>query len=74
MLLFLYSGQIYEQGRPESPTSTAMSRYDAGPRNIYGPRGRPVDSRRNLTEKVQLEVAGQLKGKKCFHSSCVINS
>ncbi|XP_053379131.1 uncharacterized protein LOC123526739 isoform X2 [Mercenaria mercenaria] len=64
-------GQIHENGRPESPTSTAMSRYDMGPR--YSQRGRMKDSRQSIKDTVlekgvELEVDGVFK--EFFPPSC----
>ena len=59
---FFHSDQIYEQGRPDSPRSGVMSRYDMGPRTMFGQRGRPIDNRRNLKDCVEIEIDGQMKG------------
>ncbi|KAL4221535.1 Echinoderm microtubule-associated protein-like 1 [Mactra antiquata] len=54
-------GQIYENGRPESPTSTSMSRYDTGPKYPpYGTRGR-LESRRNTKDRVEIEIDGAIR-------------
>ena len=61
-IIFIHSDQIYEQGRPDSPRSGIMSRYDMGPRTMFGQRGRPIDNRRNLKDCVEIEIDGQIKG------------
>ncbi|XP_052761033.1 echinoderm microtubule-associated protein-like CG42247 isoform X2 [Mya arenaria] len=54
-------GQIYENGRAQSPTSTAMSRYDYGPRYLPGTRGRSKDARRNIRDSVEIEIDGNVR-------------
>lgn len=60
---FTSTGQIYENGRPESPTSTAMSRYDLGPRYMHREmRTRLEESRKTNRDIVEVEIDGVARG------------